>query len=209
MFQVSESKQGATQEFCSQVWRFVLLRGIAVLALGGLLIAKPGLTAVVLVQFMGAYFLVDGGFAVIKSIMGRKYVQGWVWGVLMGAVEVLTGIFIFGHPIAGTIITAKVLVYTVAFLAIVFGLLGIFSGFQMLRAINDRVATLGSVAVAMIAAGVLAIIFGVILIMNPQASATIYLTVMGAIALIVGLVQIIAAFRIRQVGKQGIESSTT
>ena len=104
MFQVSENNKTAVQEFCSQVWWLVLLRGIAVLALGGLLIAKPGLTAVVLVQFLGAYFLVDGGFAVIKSILGRKYIQGWAWGVLMGAVEVLTGIFIFGHPIAGTVI---------------------------------------------------------------------------------------------------------
>jgi uncharacterized membrane protein HdeD (DUF308 family) len=61
------------QQFCSQVWWVVLLRGIALLVLGGLLVAKPEVTAIVLIQFLGAYFLVDGVFSVYNSIKGPKY----------------------------------------------------------------------------------------------------------------------------------------
>ena len=206
---MSENTKTAVRQFYSRVWVLVLLRGIAVLILGLLLIAKPGLTALWLVRFMGAYFLVDGGFAVIKSITARKQMPGWGWGVLMGSLELLTGVFVFAHPITGLLITASVLVYSVAFLAILFGVLGVVNGIHMIRELSDRAASLGGGAVAMIAAGVLAIIFGVILIMNPKETATIYLTVMGIIAVIGGLVQIIAAIQVRHAGKKAIERQKT
>jgi len=193
------------QRYCSQVWWLVLLRGIAMLVLGGMLIAKPGVTAVVMMQFLGAYFLVDGIFAVIKSILGRKYLPAWGLGVLMGSIETLTGIIIFGHPLASTLFTASVLVYCVAIMAILFGVLGLVSGIQVWRAATDEVLNILGPAIAMIAGGVLAIIFGVILIMNPLATAEIYITIMGVMALICGLVQLAASFQIRGIGKKGIE----
>jgi uncharacterized membrane protein HdeD (DUF308 family) len=187
------------RKFCSEVWWLVLLRGIASLVLGGLLIAKPGVTAIVMVQFLGAYFLVDGVFSVINSVMGRKHMQGWGWGLVMGGLEILTGILVFGHPIASTIITANTLVYCVAFLAIVFGVLGITTGIQVRKEVEGEWA--------MIAGGVLAIIFGVMLIMNPLASAAVYLTVMGVMAVLGGIVQIFASFQIRKIGTKGPETA--
>ena len=186
------------QRFCFEFWWVVLLRGIALTVLGGLLIAKPGLTVIVLVQFLGAYFLVDGVFSVFHSIKGRKYMQGWGWGIFMGALEILTGIIVFTNPLVSTIVTASVLVYSVAFMAILFGVLGIVTGIQVRKEIKGEWA--------MIAGGVLAIIFSVILIMNPMASMSVYLIVMGVMALMGGLIQIFASFQIRKIGKHGIEA---
>ncbi len=186
------------QRFCFEFWWIVLLRGIALTVLGGLLIAKPGITVIVLVQFLGAYFLVDGVFSVFHSIKGRKYMQGWVWGIFMGALEILTGIIVFTNPLVSTIVTASVLVYCVAFMAMLFGVLGIVTGIQVRKEIKGEWA--------MIAGGVLAIIFGVILIMNPMASMSVYLIVMGVMALMGGLIQIFASFQIRKIGKHGIEA---
>jgi len=186
------------QRFCFEFWWIVLLRGIALTVLGGLLIAKPGLTVIVLVQFLGAYFLVDGVFSVFHSIKGRKYMQGWGWGIFMGALEILTGIIVFTNPLVSTIVTASVLVYSVAFMAILFGVLGIVTGIQVRKEIKGEWA--------MIAGGVLAIIFSVILIMNPMASMSVYLIVMGVMALMGGLIQIFASFQIRKIGKHGIEA---
>ncbi len=186
------------QRFCFEFWWIVLLRGIALTVLGGLLIAKPGITVIVLVQFLGAYFLVDGVFSVFHSIKGRKYMQGWGWGIFMGALEILTGIIVFTNPLVSTIVTASVLVYTVAFMAILFGVLGIVTGIQVRKEIKGEWA--------MIAGGVLAIIFSVILIMNPMASMSVYLIVMGVMALMGGLIQIFASFQIRKIGKHGIEA---
>ncbi len=186
------------QRFCFEFWWIVLLRGIALTVLGGLLIAKPGITVIVLVQFLGAYFLVDGVFSVFHSIKGRKYMQGWGWGIFMGALEILTGIIVFTNPLVSTIVTASVLVYCVAFMAILFGVLGIVTGIQVRKEIKGEWA--------MIAGGVLAIIFSVILIMNPMASMSVYLIVMGVMALMGGLIQIFASFQIRKIGKHGIEA---
>ena len=186
------------QRFCSEVWWIVLLRGIALTVLGGLLIAKPGITIIVLVQFLGAYFLVDGVFSVFHSIKGRKYMQGWGWGIFMGALEILTGIIVFTNPLVSTIVTASVLVYCVAFMAILFGVLGVVTGIQVRKEIKGEWA--------MIAGGVLAIIFSVILIMNPMASMSVYLIVMGVMALMGGLIQIFASFQIRKIGKHGLEA---
>jgi len=186
------------QRFCFEFWWIVLLRGIALTVLGGLLIAKPGITIIVLVQFLGAYFLVDGVFSVFHSIKGRKYMQGWGWGIFMGALEILTGIIVFTNPLVSTIVTASVLVYCVAFMAILFGVLGVVTGIQVRKEIKGEWA--------MIAGGVLAIIFSVILIMNPMASMSVYLIVMGVMALMGGLIQIFASFQIRKIGKHGIEA---
>ncbi len=186
------------QRFCFEFWWIVLLRGIALTVLGGLLIAKPGITIIVLVQFLGAYFLVDGVFSVFHSIKGRKYMQGWGWGIFMGALEILTGIIVFTNPLVSTIVTASVLVYSVAFMALLFGVLGIVTGIQVRKEIKGEWA--------MIAGGVLAIIFSVILIMNPMASMSVYLIVMGVMALMGGLIQIFASFQIRKIGKHGIEA---
>lgn len=180
------------RKFCSEVWWIVLVRGIAALILGILLISKPGVTAIVMVQFLGAYFLVDGVFSVINSVLGRKHLQGWGWGVVMGGLEILTGIIVFGHPIASAIMTASTLVYCVAFMAIVFGALGVMTGIQVRKEVKGEWA--------MIAGGVLGIIFGLMLIMNPLASAAVYLTVTGVLAVLGGIVQIFASFQFRKIG---------
>jgi uncharacterized membrane protein HdeD (DUF308 family) len=192
----SRETAGPLQQFCSQVWWLVLLRGIALIALGILLLTQPGITAILLVQFLGAYFLVDGIFLAVNSVTGRRYMQGWGWGLLMGVLEILTGIVIFANPLISTIITAGALVYMVAFLAIVFGLIGIVSWFQVRKEIQGEWALL--------AGGVLSVIFGFILLLNPEASVVAYLIVMGISAIVGGLVQIFASFQIRKIGKHGI-----
>lgn len=195
---MSEEK-GLVRQFCSEAWWLVLLRGIALLILGGLLLSKPGITVLVLVQFLGAYFFVDGIFSVFKSIKGRKYMQGWGWGIFMGALEILAGIIVFGHPLASTILTAGFLVYWVAFMAILFGIFGIITGIQVRKEVKGECA--------MIVGGVLAIIFGLILIMNPKASVVVYLTIMGVVAVIGGIIQIFASFKLRKIGKKGLEAA--
>jgi uncharacterized membrane protein HdeD (DUF308 family) len=116
----------------------------------------------------------------------------------MGALEILTGIIVFANPFFSTVVTASVLVYSVAFMAMLFGILGIVTGIRVRKEIKGEWA--------MIAGGVLAIIFSVILIINPMASMSVYLIVMGVMALMGGLIQIFASLQIRQIGKHGLET---
>ena len=187
---------GVIKQLCAQVWWVVLLRGIALLVLGGLLVTRPTLTIIVLVQFVGAYFLVDGLFAIVKSLMGRRYRPDWGWGLVMGTLEFLTGLIIFANPLVSTLITTGMLVFVVAFMAILFGVVGLFTWWQIRHDVNG--------GWSMLAGAVLAIIAGVILVMYPKESARAYLVIMGISALLGGLIQIFASFQIRQIGKQGL-----
>jgi uncharacterized membrane protein HdeD (DUF308 family) len=186
------------QEFCSNAWLLILLRGIGLVILGGLFLFKPGITGIVLVQFLGAYFLVDGLFSTAKSILGRKYMPGWGCGLIMGLLEIFTGVFVFAHPLAGALITATVLAYIVGFMAISFGVLGIYTGFQVRKELSGEWA--------MIAGGFLAVIVGLILIMDPLGTAKAYLMVLGGLSLVGGIIQVVAAFQIRKIGQVGLEA---
>lgn len=183
------------RRFCSQVWWLVLLRGLAVLVLGIFLIAKPGMTLLLLIQFLGIYFLVDGIFVAVNSVMGRKYLEGWGWGLLMGSVEILTGLILVSRPILGAWAAGALFVYVVATLAIVFGLLGIFGGLKIRKEVKGEWA--------MITGGVLAVVFGLILLLNPKEAVVAYLIVMGVFAVIGGAFKILVAFQLRKIGKEG------
>jgi uncharacterized membrane protein HdeD (DUF308 family) len=181
------------QQFYSNVWGLVLLRGIILIIFGWLLLAKPGITLLLLVQFLGVYFFVDGIFNIFRSIQARKFVRGWGWGIFTGILEILLGILIFSQPLISTIITVKFLVYWTAFMAIVLGISGIITGILAYQNVKHEWA--------MIIGGILAIIFGVILIINPQAVVVVYLTIMGILAIVGGILEIFASFRLRKIGK--------
>ena len=186
------------QEFCTNAWFLILLRGIGLVVLGVLFVFKPGIVGIVLVQFLGAYFIVDGLFSTAKAVLGRKYMPGWGCGLIMGLLELVTGAFVFAHPLAGAVITVKVLAYLVAFMAISFGALGIYTGLQVRKELNGEWA--------MIVGGCLALIVGLILIMDPLGTAKVYVMVLGGLSLLGGVIQIFAAFQIRRIGKVGLEA---
>ena len=192
-------EKGFVQQFCSDVWWLVLLRGIAVLILGGYLLYKPGITVLILVQLLGAYFLVDGLFSVFNSIIGRKYMKGWGWGIFMGLLEILAGIIVFGRPIASAILTVGFLVYFIAFIAMFFGFMGIITGIRVRKEIKGEWS--------MIVGGLLAVIFGFLLLINPQASAVAFIITLGCFAVVGGIFQIFFACKLRKVGKKGLEVS--
>ena len=183
----------STQQFCSKVWGLVLLRGIILIIFGWLLLAKPGITVLILVQFLGIYFFIDGIFNIFRSIRARKLVQGWGWGIFTGILEILLGSLIFSQPLMSTIITVKLLVYWTAFMAIILGIFGIITGILAHKDIKNEWA--------MIISGILAIIFGMILIINPLTTVAIYLTIMGIFAVVGGILEVFASFRLRKIGK--------
>ena len=57
-------------------WWAVLCEGIALIALGLLLLAAPGMTTLIVVQFVGIYWLVAGIFKIVTIFLDRS---GWGW----------------------------------------------------------------------------------------------------------------------------------
>lgn len=82
-------------------WWLILIQGIAALILGAYLIMVPAKTVVVLVQFLGWYWLFSGIFSLISLFMNR---ESWGWTLFSGILGILAGSMVIGSYISGAII---------------------------------------------------------------------------------------------------------
>ena len=185
--------QSNIKEILSRAWWLVLLRGIAAIIIGGLLIAQPGLTALVLVQFMGAYWFVDGIFKLIAALTGHTGAISWGWALLAGILGILAGLAVFSQPMAAAILTPLFLVYLLAFQSIISGVIHIVQAIRVRQVIDNEWS--------IILTGLLSIILGAILLAQPLMSAATLPVVLGIFALAGGLSLIFFAFRVRSLAK--------
>jgi uncharacterized membrane protein HdeD (DUF308 family) len=166
-------------------WWVVALRGVFAIIFGVLALIWPGLTLFVLIAMFGAYALVDGIFAVIAGIASYGRNERW-WAVLLeGIAGIILGVLTFLWP--GT--TALVLVYFIAAWALITGVFEIAAAIRLRKEIEGEWM--------MILSGILSIIFGVFLVAAPGAGALGLTLVIGAYAIVFGILFIILAFRLR------------
>lgn len=97
-------------------WWLVLV-GIVGLIAGIATFASPGVTALVLLMFIGWYAVLSGAFEIIGAIQVRKEIDNEWMLILHGVVCVLFGLFVLIRPGAG----ALALVGIIAFYAIMAG----------------------------------------------------------------------------------------
>ena len=161
-------------------WWLLLVRGILAALFGLMAFAWPTLTLVTLVLLYGAYAFVDGLTAIWVGVRSRT------WGVLLfGIVGVIVGIFTFFYP--G--VTAIALLYLIAAWALVRGIFEIVTAIQLRKEISYEWA--------LVISGLIGIIFGIVLLANPGAGALAMVVVIGAFALMFGVMMIVLAFRVR------------
>jgi uncharacterized membrane protein HdeD (DUF308 family) len=111
---------------------------------------------------------------------------------------VLVGGFVFANPVLVAGVTATFLVYLLAFSAIFFGAL------EIAAAIRDRKAISGEGW--LILGGVVSVVFGCILLMEPLAFGLAMVRILGIFAILGGIALIAFAFRLRRVGKVLVSS---
>jgi uncharacterized membrane protein HdeD (DUF308 family) len=166
-------------------WWAVALRGLAALIFGLLAFMMPGITLTVLIYWFGAYALWDGIFAIISSIRQREGKKRWWALFLEGLVGVGAGITTFLWP--G--VTAFVLVYIIAFWALVTGM------FEVIAAIHLRKEIEGELFLAL--SGVLSVIFAIALVFWPGLGAFAILWMIASYSIAFGVLLIFLAVRLR------------
>ncbi|MGH9966603.1 MAG: HdeD family acid-resistance protein, partial [Pyrinomonadaceae bacterium] len=119
----------------------------------------PSLTLTALVFLFGAYALVDGAFAIVAGIKASKDHKRWWLLLIEGILSVFAGVLAFVVP--G--ITALILLGLIAGWALVTGVLEIAAAIQMRKHITGEWL--------LVLSGVLSVLFGVLLLMNPRAGA--------------------------------------
>jgi uncharacterized membrane protein HdeD (DUF308 family) len=169
------------QKEIASLWWLVLLRGIAVFLLGIFLLSSPAMTTVVLVTFIGAWWLVDGIF----SLVGM-FVDNTAWGLklALGILGILAGIYVLRHPLWASILVVTFVVVLLGVQGLVMGIVSLIEGF--------RGGGWGSVVL-----GILYLIFGLLLLANTYVAALSLPIILGIFGIIGGIVTIVISLRVR------------
>jgi uncharacterized membrane protein HdeD (DUF308 family) len=175
----------ASQEGPVVPWWLVLLQGIALVILGLLLLANPGSTTFVLVQFLGIYWLVKGIFELVSMFIDHRQ---WGWKLFSGILGIIAGLVILDHPLWATLLVPATLVWLLGFFGIIMGGISIFQAFKGAGWATGLL-------------GVLSIIFGLYLLANTFISTLSLPWVLGIFALVGGAVAIWNSFQVKKLQK--------
>lgn len=166
-------------------WWALAIRGVIAILFGLAAFLRPGIALGALILLFGAYALVDGAFAIVGIFGGtRSGTPRWLL-LLEGVVGILAGIIAFVYP--G--LTAIALLYVIAAWAIVTGVL------EILTAIRLRQEIAGEWA--LILGGILSVLFGVLLAVLPGVGILSLIWLIGAYAVVFGVLLLITAFQVR------------
>jgi uncharacterized membrane protein HdeD (DUF308 family) len=167
-------------------WWVLLIRGILLILIGLLAFWSP----ITWVIFVGVAMLVDG-VAMLFSGFGPQPAGQSRWPLLIiGVLGILAGVIVLWNPALGGI----TLTYVVAAWAIVVGILEIISAIRLRQEIDNEWW--------LILTGVLAVIFGILVFTDVLAGAITIAWVFGIFAIVIGVMSIVLAFRVRDFGKQ-------
>ncbi|MFD3809790.1 HdeD family acid-resistance protein [Rhodococcus sp. NPDC058639] len=174
-----------------QIWWVVLIRGILAVLFGIVALVWPDITVWALVIVFAIYAIVDGVVLGAQAVRDRASLAGWGWWLAMGVVSVVAGIVALVWP--G--ITALALLYVIAFYAILYGITGIVGGLRF-RKVPD------SGWIWSVIAGVLAVVFGLILLIFPGEGILSLIFLVGIYAILFGALLIVMAFQVRNSAKR-------
>lgn len=170
-------------------WWASALRGAIAILFGVAALLRPDITLVALVVLFGAYMLVDGVFAVATMFGGASEGRPRWLLLLEGVLGILAGLIAFLFP--G--IAAVALLYLISVWAIVTGVAEVVLAIELRREIEGEWA--------MIAGGVVSVVFGIILAVLPAVGILSLVWLIGIYAIAFGVLLLIMAFRVRGRGQ--------
>ncbi len=187
--------------FMTQHWWAWALRGVAAILFGIGILVWPRAGLVVLVALFGAFALVQGIFALVGAAQTHEW-NPLSWAMLIeGLLGVAAGIVTLVWP--G--ITAVALLVVIAFWALLTGIVELVAAFRFHRELGTGDAFLVGLG------GVLSMIFGALLIAQPQAGALAVIWLIGFYAILFGIAMLVFGFRLKgvqdrveQIGRGGL-----
>ncbi len=174
-------------------WWVLALRGVISIIFGILVLLFPLLAIETFVLLFGAYALVNGIFTLIAAIRNREQPRWWVL-LLEGILGIVAGVLVLANPLFAFMTLPLFVLYIVAFWAIFTGVAEIIAAIQLRKEIEGEF-WLGL-------SGLLSVIFGVLLIINPGGGILALLALVAIYAIIFGVITLVLAFRLRGMGDQ-------
>jgi uncharacterized membrane protein HdeD (DUF308 family) len=174
--------EGVRTRISAIPWWLMLITGVAAVLLGLFLIIAPAQTVVVLVQFVGIYWLITGIFSIVSIIVDRSH---WVWKLFSGVLGIVAGLFIIQHPLWSAAIVPTTVVVIAASMGVIVGIM------LLVWAFVERSWGVGILAV-------LSIILGIVLFLSPFIAAAALPYVVGGLAILGGIAAIVSSFSNRK-----------
>lgn len=186
-------ENGSTLRLSRPMWQMPLLRGLALLALGVLLLVEPLTTLTSLIVLFAVFLLVDAALAAAQGLANTGQV-GWRWWLVQSAVDVVFSIAVFLWP--GP--TPLVLFYLLLVWALVLGIVSIVGGVTLLRNRDLGWSWL-------LTTGIISTLFGLMLLTKVQSATSVLdlvVVVFGLYAFVMGAVHVVSVFSMRWVAQE-------
>jgi uncharacterized membrane protein HdeD (DUF308 family) len=178
-------------------WWMLALRGVVAIIFGILAFALPGMTMLSLIFLFGIYALVNGILVLAHAYSAPKGYPRFGALIATGIVSIAAGVLAFIWPS----ITALSLVLLIAAWAIVNGVFEVATAIRLRRVIPHEWL--------LMLAGVLSILLGILIALQPAAGALALLFWIGGFAIVFGVLLLVLAFRIRRAGPAVMTSAVT
>ncbi|MDC8760146.1 HdeD family acid-resistance protein [Janthinobacterium fluminis] len=164
-------------------WWILALRGAIAVLFGLFALATPGVTLLSLIAVFAVYALLAGAVAIAGALRNRRGAADWWLLLLMGLVSVGAGVLAARHPA----LTVLALLIVIGVNAIVTGVLDLALAVRLRKVIGGEWLLILSAATA--------IVFGLLILAYPGAGALVLVWLIGAYALLTGLLYLALAYR--------------
>ena len=159
-------------------WWLAMIGGITAFVVGLLFLISPGMTLLVLVQFLGTYWLITGILSLVSLCIDSTQ---WGLKLVSSVLGILAGLVVLRDPLWSTVLIPSVLAVIVAIESLIMGVS------QFILAIRG-----GGFGLAVLA--ILNIIFGIVLLSNPLFGVYALAIILGITAVVGGGFIAIRAF---------------
>lgn len=173
-------------------WWFWAIRGVFAIIFGVLAMVFPGDALQALVYIFGAYALIDGVVTVYNSVANRK--TNWGWHLVEGLISIIAGLVAFFLPV----LTGLTILLVIGFWAVATGIMQMVAAWRLRKEIDNEI-WLGL-------AGLMSVIFGIFIFLNPLAGALATAMIIGIYSILFGIFLIALAVRFRGYDDTGADT---
>jgi uncharacterized membrane protein HdeD (DUF308 family) len=175
----------ATLENLAHSWHWIVLRGVFAVLFGIFAFVWPGVTLAALVLVWGAYAIADGVMALIAAFTMHEEGKPMLALIIVGILGIAAGIVTFFWP--G--MTALALLFFIASWAVLMGIFEIAAAIRLRKHIeNEWLLALS---------GVVSIVFGVLMFLQPGAGALAVVWLIGSFLLVFGILLVVLGFKLK------------